>query len=105
MSVTHVALIVWFGYTPQVPVGPADWRRNGGGGNLPRKSAYISRRLHVLDRVLKASLAILVGGAVGLVALHAQAPAKQWKDRGEYDLYDSATKEQDLKKSLALLNP
>ena len=59
-----------------------------------------------MDRVLKASLAILVVGAVGLVSLHAQtpAPAKQWKDRGEYDLYDSITKEQDLAKRLALLN-
>ncbi len=57
----------------------------------------------MLDRVLKASLAILVVGAVGLVSLHAQAPAKQWKDRGEYDLFDSISKEQDLNKRLALL--
>ena len=55
-------------------------------------------------RLWKASLALLVVGTLGVASLHAQAAQKQWKDRGEYDLYESITKEQDLNKRLALIN-
>src|SRR5579862_1219849 len=69
----------------------------------PKNRRDIAGGCQVLDRVLKASLAILVVGAIGLISLQAQAPAKNWKDRGEYDLFDSISKEQDLNKRLALL--
>ncbi len=52
----------------------------------------------------KASLGILLVGALGLVPLHAQQAQKQWKDNAEYDLFDSISKEKDVNKRLALLD-
>jgi tetratricopeptide (TPR) repeat protein len=66
-----------------------------------------------------AALAIVLAGSALLPAAYAQAPAgqqpaapggqpaagaKNWKDRGEYDLYNSIAHEQDAKKRLDLLD-
>ena len=47
---------------------------------------------------------VAVATLLAIPALWGQAPQKNWKDRGEYDLYDSITKEAGAAKKLELLN-
>jgi tetratricopeptide (TPR) repeat protein len=64
----------------------------------------------VLNRYLRTFLAIGVLAGIGGVTAspawgqQAQQPAKNWKDRAEYDLYASILNEKDPAKKLALLN-
>jgi len=62
----------------------------------------------VLVQISKAIVAITISFALGLGAAWGQAQPsktqKNWKDRAEYDLYVSITKEPDAKKQLDLLN-
>src|SRR5260370_41247817 len=81
------------------------------------KSAEISRRHRVLDRVSKALVTVAIVTGIGAVSLPGQTPEgqaaqagqpapgqKNWKDRAEYDLYNAIAKEQDPAKRIALLN-
>src|SRR5260370_11668850 len=81
------------------------------------KSAEISRRHPVLDRVSKALVTVAIVTGIGAVSLPGQTPEgqaaqagqpapgqKNWKDRAEYDLYNAIAKEQDPAKRIALLN-
>lgn len=52
---------------------------------------------------MKRLTAVLVLGAVGSLGLWGQANQPQWKDRAEYDLYDSILKTQDNNTKLGLL--
>lgn len=52
---------------------------------------------------MKRLTAVLVLGAVGSFGLWGQAKQPQWKDRAEYDLYDSILKTQDNNTKLGLL--
>ena len=60
------------------------------------------------NRLSVAILAVAISSGLGLGAAWGQAPqpkkAPEWKDRAEYDLEQSAEKEQDSKKKLDLLN-
>ncbi len=75
----------------------------------------------MLDRVSKALLTLAVAAGIVALPLPGQdqaaqgqagqaaagqpgAPAQNWKDRAEYDLYNAIVKEQDANKRLALLN-
>jgi tetratricopeptide (TPR) repeat protein len=55
---------------------------------------------HSIKRALAAIALITLGGT----AVGAQGQQKQWKDRAEYDLYESITKEQNANTRLGLLN-
>lgn len=52
---------------------------------------------------MKRLTAVVVLGAVGSLGLWGQAKQPQWKDRAEYDLYDSILKTQDNNTKLGLL--
>lgn len=52
---------------------------------------------------MKRLTAVFVLGAVGSLGLWGQAKQPQWKDRAEYDLYDSILKTQDNNTKLGLL--
>lgn len=69
----------------------------------------------MLVRFSKTIIAVAISSTLGIGAVWAQAqpqaqpaqqakPAKNWKDRAEYDLYVAITKEADPKKALDLLN-
>ncbi len=55
-------------------------------------------------RMTKAPILLIVALVFALVTLWGQAPAKNWKDRAEYDLYDAATKATDNAKKIEILN-
>ncbi len=57
----------------------------------------------MLVQLSKAIVGMAVTAALGL-GLWAQAPQKNWKDRAEYDLFASITKETNNQKKLELLN-
>jgi len=127
-SVEYVAPRVSFGYTPQVP---ADAEMTAGRPNPAKSSGSVGPRIqnflkdigrrqqvqHFLRR-LTGITAIALAGAIAGAAQTSQpaqtgqaAPAdkpaekkKNYKDQQEYTLYDSATKETDGTKKLALLN-
>jgi hypothetical protein len=59
----------------------------------------------MLDRVSKCFLTIAVAWVmISLPARSQSQPAKNWKDRAEYDLYNAIVKEQNSNERLALLN-
>ncbi len=53
---------------------------------------------------LKRAFALIALGSLATFAVVAQAQKKQWKDRAEYDLFDSANKEQNPNTKLQILN-
>ena len=50
------------------------------------------------------AIGVIALGTLAAFAIMAQAQQKQWKDRAEYDLFDSINKEQNLNTKLQLLN-
>ena len=76
-GVQHVAPLVWFGYTPQVPIGGSRLL-----GRLARpissNSAEISRRHSVLDRVSKVLLTVAVVAGIGGSAATACGPFRRF---------------------------
>ncbi len=55
-------------------------------------------------KMTKAPILLIVALVFALVTLWGQAPAKNWKDRAEYDLYEAATKAADNAKKIEILN-
>ena len=53
---------------------------------------------------LKRVIAVIALGSLATLAVVAQDQKKQWKDRAEYDLFDSANKEQNANTKLQILN-
>jgi hypothetical protein len=53
---------------------------------------------------MKRAIAVITFGSLATLGLLAQAPQKNWKDRAEYDLFDSAQKEQNATTKLQILN-
>ena len=53
---------------------------------------------------LKRAFAVIALGSLATLAVVAQDQKKQWKDRAEYDLFDSASKEQNPTTKLGILN-
>ncbi len=53
---------------------------------------------------LKRAFALIALGSLATFAVVAQEQKKQWKDRAEYDLFDSANKEQNPNTKLQILN-
>ena len=53
---------------------------------------------------LKRAIAVIALGSLAALSLVAQEQKKQWKDRAEYDLFDSASKEQNANTKLQILN-
>jgi len=124
-GVEYVAPLAAFGYTPQVSndsdtitaLKPAEQRGSVG----PQiKSELLKRKLagrrevhHLLRRLTGIAAIALLGIGTGLAQSSQPANGsqtaptakkKQYKDQQEYTLYDSATKEKDPNKKLALLN-
>ena len=59
---------------------------------------------HVFNRFAKALLSVTVLTVMGIGTVLAQAPTKQVKDQGEYDLFTEVGKTTDAAKRLSLLN-
>jgi tetratricopeptide (TPR) repeat protein len=80
---------------------------HGRGGVKPGlKTSKLERteiRRHGVLFLTKRLTAVLVIGAVCSLGLWGQASQPQWKDRAEYDLYDSILKAQDNNTKLGLL--
>ncbi len=57
----------------------------------------------LLQKYMRVTVAAVIAAALGVTAW-GQAPQKNWKDRAEYDLYASISKEADAAKRLALLD-
>jgi hypothetical protein len=57
----------------------------------------------VVQFSFKRAFALVALGSLATLAVVAQAPQKQWKDRAEYDLFDSIRKEQNATTKLQLL--
>jgi|ERR1039458_6547365 hypothetical protein len=61
-------------------------------------------RRHDVQFSLKRIFAVIALGSLATLAVVAQDQKKQWKDRAEYDLFDSANKEQNANTKLQILN-
>lgn len=53
---------------------------------------------------VKCAIAVIALGSLATLSVVAQDQKKQWKDRAEYDLFDSASKEQNANTKLQILN-
>jgi tetratricopeptide (TPR) repeat protein len=98
---TGLQTVARFRYTPLLQSSCCVDDQAGTAGAETKSSVPIRRRLGVLFST-KRLAAIIALGSIASLGLPAQEK-KEWKDRAEYDLYDSILKQQNANTKLGLL--